>query len=213
MLALQSVFPHALQDRLSHHQSEIWNKEVFFPTNSFVGLIAPSGTGKTTLIHFLYGLRNDYNGTITLNEKNIAQYDAEALSNIRRSEIAIVFQDLRLFPQLTIRENIHLKMALSNQSANADINAMADSLGITHILDKPAHICSYGEQQRAAIIRALAQPFTYLLLDEPFSHLDQDNTQKAIHLIQQTCVANKAGLIIADLDQNHYFPYNQCYSL
>ena len=213
MLALKSVFPKALQDRLSYHHSEIWNKEIFFSTNSFVGLVAPSGTGKTTLIHFLYGLRDDYTGTITLNEKNIAHYDTEALSKIRSHNIAIVFQDLRLFPQLTIRENISLKIALSKHPTNANINIMADSLGISHILDKPAHICSYGEQQRAAIIRALVQPFTYLLLDEPFSHLDHDNTQKAIHLIQQTCVENKAGLIIADLDYNRYFPYNHCYSL
>jgi ABC-type lipoprotein export system ATPase subunit len=213
MLALQSVFPNALRDRLSHHQSEIWNKEVFFSTNSYTSLVAPSGTGKTTLIHFLYGLRNDYVGTITFNDKNIAQYDAEALSTIRSGELAIVFQDLRLFPQLTIRENINLKIALCKQPVRANIDAMADRLAITHILDKPAHICSYGEQQRAAIIRALVQPFSYLLLDEPFSHLDQENTRKAIDLIHQICTENKAGLIIADLDHNHYFPYNQQYSL
>ncbi|MEL4382976.1 ATP-binding cassette domain-containing protein, partial [Shewanella algae] len=88
-----------------------------------------------------------------------------------------------LFPQLTIRENINLKIALCKQPVRANIDAMADRLAITHILDKPAHICSYGEQQRAAIIRALVQPFSYLLLDEPFSHLDQENTRKAIDLI------------------------------
>ncbi|MFX5964707.1 ATP-binding cassette domain-containing protein, partial [Acinetobacter baumannii] len=91
--------------------------------------------------------------TITFNDKNIAQYDAEALSTIRSCELAIVFQDLRLFPQLTIRENINLKIALCKQPVRANIDAMADRLAITHILDKPAHICSYGEQQRAAIIR------------------------------------------------------------
>lgn len=213
MLALQSVFPNALRDRLSHHQSEIWNKEVFFSTNSYTSLVAPSGTGKTTLIHFLYSLRNDYSGIITYNNQNILEFDSEALSKIRSNEIAIVFQDLRLFPQLTIRENISLKKALGKQSINRNIDIMAESLNISHILDKPAHICSYGEQQRAAIIRALAQPFTYLLLDEPFSHLDLENTQKAIDLIHSTCTENKAGLVIADLDQNYYFPYHQQYFL
>ncbi|MBR2649521.1 MAG: ATP-binding cassette domain-containing protein [Sediminibacterium sp.] len=213
MFSLKSVFPNALRDRLFHRQSDVWNKDVDFSTNSYTSLVAPSGTGKTTLIHFLYNLRNDYSGIITYNNQNILDYDSEALSKIRSNEIAIVFQDLRLFPQLTIRENISLKKALGKQSVNLSIDVMAECLNISHILDKPAHICSYGEQQRAAIIRALAQPFTYLLLDEPFSHLDLENTQKAIDLIHSTCTENKAGLIIADLDQNYYFPYHQQYFL
>ncbi|CAF3773638.1 unnamed protein product [Rotaria sp. Silwood1] len=73
------------------------------------------------------------------------------------------------------------------------IDEMAEMLGITHILLQQTVKCSYGEQQRIAIIRALMQPFELLLLDEPFSHLDNENTKKAVQLIAQECAARNAG--------------------
>jgi ABC-type lipoprotein export system ATPase subunit len=214
MFTLHSLFPIPLKERLLHRGSAIWNSTLQFNTESYISVIAPSGTGKTTFIHALYGIRKDYEGIIEYKSKNIKQLTVEELASIRRNEIAIVFQDLRLFPQLTIQENILLKMVLTNPLKQQEsINKMAAYLSIEHILDKPAHICSYGEQQRAAIIRALVQPFQYLLLDEPFSHLDKENTQKAIQLITETCNQKKASLLIADLDENSYFNYTQQYRL
>jgi putative ABC transport system ATP-binding protein len=86
---------------------------------------------------------------------------------------------------------------------------MAEQLGITKILHQRAGICSYGEQQRIAIIRALMQPFEWLLMDEPFSHLDQENTRKAAALITEECNKRNAGFILTDLDDDHYFTYHQ----
>jgi ABC-type lipoprotein export system ATPase subunit len=214
MFTLDSLFPIPLKERLLNRGSAIWHNTLQFYANSYISIIAPSGTGKTTFIHALYGMRKDYEGVIEYKSKDIKQLTVEELASIRRNEISIVFQDLRLFPQLTIQENILLKMVLDNPSQHKErIHEMAAYLSIEHILDKPAHICSYGEQQRAAIIRALIQPFQYLLLDEPFSHLDKENTQKAIQLIAETCSQNKASLIIADLDENNYFNYTQQYRL
>ena len=82
---------------------------------------------------------------------------------------------------------------------------MASRLGIQNKLQQLCGTCSYGEQQRIAIIRALQQPFQYLLLDEPFSNLDEVNRQKAMELIQEEATARKASIILADLKKIDYF--------
>ena len=68
-----------------------------------------------------------------------------------------------------------------------------------------AGTCSYGEQQRIAIIRALQQPFNFIILDEPFSHLDEENSKKALALIEQEADKRGAGIILADLQHNPFF--------
>jgi ABC-type molybdate transport system ATPase subunit len=82
---------------------------------------------------------------------------------------------------------------------------MAEILGITHVLEQKAGLCSYGEQQRIAIVRSLIQPFELLIMDEPFSHLDIENTKKAAALIETECLKRKAGFIITDLDEDQQF--------
>ena len=86
-------------------------------------------------------------------------------------------------------------------------------LGIADKKLQKAQTLSYGEQQRVAIIRALVQPFKWLLMDEPFSHLDHENTQKAATLIAEVVAANKAGMLLADLDENHHFAYTRSLKL
>ena len=86
---------------------------------------------------------------------------------------------------------------------------MAAELGITHILEQKAGLCSYGEQQRIAIIRALIQPFSWLIMDEPFSHLDNANIINAAQLIQRECTKRGAGLVITDLEHDTHFTYTR----
>jgi putative ABC transport system ATP-binding protein len=93
------------------------------------------------------------------------------------------------------------------------VYAMAELLGIVHILKQPARICSYGEQQRIAIIRALMQPFDLLLMDEPFSHLDLVNSKKAADLIAAECRFRNAGFVLTDLDEDDLFPYTRFLNL
>lgn len=85
---------------------------------------------------------------------------------------------------------------------------MAKRLGIENKLQQLCSTCSYGEQQRIAIIRALQQPFQFLLLDEPFSNLDEVNRQKAMELIQEEATARKASILLADLKKIDYFNAN-----
>src|ERR1700710_1598852 len=116
------------------------------------------------------------------------------LSQYRQQKISVIFQNMRLFENLTARENIELKRVMTTPFYNANIiDEMAEHLGVSHVLSQLASTCSYGEQQRIAIIRALVQPFEWLIMDEPFSHLDEANTAKAAALIAQECTKRKAG--------------------
>jgi ABC-type lipoprotein export system ATPase subunit len=133
---------------------------------------------------------------------------------MRQQELSIIFQDLRLFPNLTGRENIELNRVLQKPFYESSmIEVMAEQLGVMHVLEQNAAICSYGEQQRLAIIRSLIQPFSWLIMDEPFSHLDKENTRKAAALIQEECRKRKAGMLITDLDEDDHFPYTKQYQL
>jgi putative ABC transport system ATP-binding protein len=209
-IQLQQVVPIPLKDRFAQRQSDIWNARVTFADGEWVKIKAPSGTGKTTLIHILYKLRNDYEGTVFWSNKNLKEIQPALLAQLRQQDISIIFQDLRLFEHLTARENIELNRVLQQPFYESNrIDEMAELLNVQHILDQRAGLCSYGEQQRIAIIRALVQPFNWLLMDEPFSHLDKANAVKAASLIAAECAKRKAGFVLTDLDEDDHFNYSK----
>jgi ABC-type lipoprotein export system ATPase subunit len=210
MLSLEKVVPLPLRDRLSQRPSDVWNQTFKVERSERIKLKAPSGTGKTTLVHILYDLRRDYEGTVFLNGKNVSSYSLNEKAALRQTQLSIIFQDLRLFPHLTAKENIELKRVLQKPLYESSmIDTMAERLGVTHILERKAAICSYGEQQRVAIIRALMQPFEILLMDEPFSHLDNANTSKAAELIADECDKRNAAFILTDLEDDDHFNYSK----
>ncbi len=199
-----------LKDKFAQRTSDIWNAHINFNQGERIKIKAPSGTGKTTLVHILYKLREDYEGEVLLDGKALRQTGSDQLAINRQQQVSIIFQDLRLFPNLTARENIELKRVLQRPFYETGvIDAMAEQLGVTHILNQRAALCSYGEQQRLAIIRALVQPFSWLIMDEPFSHLDQANIGKAVALIDTECAKRNAGFILTDLDDDNHFTYNR----
>jgi ABC-type lipoprotein export system ATPase subunit len=209
-ISLQSLIPLPLKDRPQHALSQIWRKQSTFHQGEWIKIQAPSGTGKTSFQHILYGIRQDYEGAIIYNHQNLKDFDENALALLRQQQLSVIFQDLKLFGNLTSLENIELKRLLSPGFRTAEsIQEMAILLGIDGIMHQPAAICSYGEQQRIAIIRALMQPFEWLIMDEPFSHLDDANIQKAAALIASECKARGAGLIITDLEADNHFPYQR----
>ncbi|MES2848419.1 MAG: ATP-binding cassette domain-containing protein [Bacteroidota bacterium] len=185
--------------------SQIWLQDIVFAKGLHTHIIAPSGTGKTSLIHFLYGLRNDYKGNILYNNEDAIKFDAEKKALWRQQHISIVFQDLRLFTDQTVLQNLEIKRLLNPFHTENKIIEMAGRLGIESKLGKRCSTCSYGEQQRIAIIRSLLQPFDFLLLDEPFSHLDEANRLKAMQLIEEEAAVRNASIILADLKEIEYF--------
>ncbi len=172
-------------------------------------LNAASGKGKSTLLHIVYGIRSDYDGLVSIQGKDIRSFTANDWAACRQRQLSIVFQDLRLFPQLTGLENIQLKNSQTDLLSEAEIQQMAERLGMTPYLNQTAATLSYGQRQRIAILRALCQPFEVLLLDEPFSHLDEENTRLATSLIADACRKQAAGFVLVSLGEEYFFRYDK----
>lgn len=211
-IQLLQVLPEYFEEDRKE-RSEVWGKDLQFKKGEYIKIVAPSGSGKSSLVHFLYGMRREYVGNILYGDKNIRELSVEDFAKIRKDNFSIVFQDLRLFPEQTVRQNIELKRQLNPFHPPEKIDDMAARLGIKSKLSSKCRICSYGEQQRVAIIRSLMQPFDFLLLDEPFSHLDDNNSQKAMQLMLEEAKARNASIIFADLERIDFFPYTRIFHL
>lgn len=205
---LPEYFPPAAK-----RSSEWWGKNFLIKKGNYIKIVAPSGSGKSSLVHFIYGLRNEYSGNIFYNEKNIRNFSAEDFAMFRRKNISIIFQDMKLLPELTVKKNLELKLQLNPYYPLEKIGEFAERLGIKEKLNSVTKICSYGEQQRVSIIRALLQPYDLLIMDEPFSHLDDKNAQLAMELIMEESRKRGAAIIFADLERLDYFPYTHLYHL
>lgn len=208
-ITLDSVIPLPLNQKPNIGDADIWCKNVQLKQSEYTAVIAPSGTGKTTLIHTIYGLRKDYQGNILINNENVRSINEETIATIRSTKMSVIFQDMRLFPELTLWDNLCIKNNLTNFINEAELEQWISRLGLKNKKSAFANTLSYGEQQRVAIIRALLQPFSYLLMDEPFSHLDNKNKELACELILEIVQRNNAGILLADLDPNQYFLYHK----
>lgn len=197
-IKLRHLTPEYIEKK-NRSASQLWEQEIVINKGAHLHIVAPSGSGKTSLIHFLYGLRKDYSGSIFYDDTDIKNLSVENFSVFRQNKISIIFQDLRLFENHTVLENIEIKRILNPYHPAQKIIDMAERLGVKNKLDQTARTCSYGEQQRIAIIRSLMQPFDFLLLDEPYSHLDEANRNKAMELIYEECEKREAAMIFADL--------------
>jgi len=209
MILLQDVKPDPIFDGAKKSTSNIWATDCKFEKGKNYLITAPSGKGKSTLLHLIYGLRNDYSGAIEIDERSLSNFQPDDWSELRQNKVSIVFQDLRLFPELTALDNILLKNNLSGHKTEEEIRTMAEKLGVDMLLSKVSKTLSYGQRQRIAIIRSLCQSFDFLLLDEPFSHLDEDNIQLATNLIKKELEAQKAGLLLVSLGEKYNFSYDR----
>ncbi len=166
---------------------------------------APSGSGKTTFIHLLYGLKREFSGNYLLDNRSAVTMGRKDWAELRQIRFSVVFQDLRLFPRASGMENIRLKSELRPVTDQAGIREMAARLGMADKLNRPVDTLSQGERQRIAIIRAMCQPFDWLLLDEPFSHLDEANIRYARELMLERIEIQKAGFVLAGLGFDYGF--------
>jgi len=199
---------------LNYSNSSVWNKEnVFFKREDFTLIRSTSGKGKTTLLSIIYGIRNDYSGKVIFNDKDISTFSTNERSKLKQNRLAYLFQGLRLFSDLTGLENIEINNQLTKYKTKEQIYEMADLLGVRDNLNKVVMKLSFGQRQRIALIRSLCQPYEYLLLDEPFSHLDRQNQDIACELIEVECKEQGAGLILASLDSGYSIDYNEIYEI
>ncbi len=170
---------------------------------------AASGIGKSSLLHFIGGFRTDYEGAITIDGRNIRTFSADEKSALYRTELAYLFQDLRLFPNLTGYENVEIVNQQTHFRKKEYIHALFEQLGIAEKWDQPARLLSWGQQQRVAFIRALCQPCSFLLLDEPVSHLDDENGKIMAEILKKDQAERKYGIIATSLGKTLPIHYNQ----
>ena len=213
-IKIQQLIPLPLADQIK--QTDVWKTDFTFEAGKKYQIYSASGKGKSTFCHILYGLREDYEGDVFFDGEDTYDFSLDKWAVLRRGPLSFLFQDLRLFPELTGMENIEVKMHLSEHSTMtmAQVILMARDLGVYKCLYKKVNVLSYGERQRLALIRALIQPFEVLVLDEPFSHLDPENIEKAIGWIQKVCQKNQATLILMGLsDDNDGLKFDQVLQL
>ncbi len=176
-------------------QSEVWMREITFARGCRTQISAASGTGKSSLLAYIYGRRSDYLGNIFFDGKDIRTFPVGEWCFLRCHALAMLPQEPELFPELTARENVEIKKRLTKFRSSKWIDEAFAELGIADRMDFQAGRMSVGQQQRVAIIRALCQPFDFLLLDEPVSHLDAEANRAVASLVERTASALGAGVI------------------
>ena len=202
--ALPAVFSG--KDRID---SEVWHKDVEFERGHFYQIEAASGTGKSSLCSYIYGYRNDYEGIIAFDGNNIRNLSVKQWVDIRKRSLSMLFQDLRLFTELTAMENVLLKNSLPGFKKKKDIKDLFYELGIGDKMDVEVGKMSFGQQQRVALIRALCQPFDFLFLDEPVSHLDDVNAKNMARILTEEAMHPGGGVIVTSIGKHLELDYTK----
>lgn len=175
--------------------SDVWQSRLTLERGHRYLIEAASGGGKSSLCAYIFGARADYEGRILFNDEDIASFDIARWQEIRRRHIAYLPQELSLFPELTAWENIQLKNRLTFHASDSRIEEWMERIGIAFRRDYPCGRMSIGQQQRVAIIRSLCQPFDFILLDEPVSHLDEENNRIAAEMISEEAARQGAAIV------------------
>ena len=211
-IQLVNTLPNVFANR-NDMESDIWQKEVSFEKGRLYLVEANSGTGKSSLCSFIYGYRHDYRGKILFDGEDIGGYSVAQWTTIRKKHFALLWQELRMFPELTAMENVQLKNKLTGFQKKRQILEWFDQLGITDKLDTPLGRMSFGQQQRVALIRALCQPFDFLMVDEPISHLDDTNSEIMGRIMMAEASRQGAGIIATSIGKHIDLPYDIVFNL
>lgn len=213
-IRLKDIKPLAFE--FIQKENSLWGADNTLESPGIYKVIASSGSGKSTLISILSGIRSDYAGEIHLDNQKLSGFSPANWSAVRSNKISLVYQDLRLFPNLTVKENILLSQEITGADADKSLQELeefAAAMKISNQLDKPVKHLSFGQMQRVAIIRAMIRNYKWLILDEPFSHLDQSNAMIAWNLITQQAKLRNAGIIIACLDPYEFITADKIFHL
>ena len=189
--------------------SDVWHKNLELERGHFYLIEAASGTGKSSLCSYIYGYRNDYQGIICFDDNNIRSLSVKDWVEIRKHSLSMLFQDLRLFTELTALENVQLKNSLTGFKKKKEIKDLFFELGIGDKMNVPVGKMSFGQQQRVALIRSLCQPFDFLFMDEPISHLDEVNAKNMARIITEEAVRQGAGVVVTSIGKHLELDYTK----
>jgi putative ABC transport system ATP-binding protein len=158
-----------------------------------LALRGESGSGKSTLLHIAGALEAADAGDVWVNEQNLTQLDDAGRAALRKTDIALVFQQFNLIPSLSVEANIGFQAALSGKTDPDHIAQIIGALGLSDHLKKYPEALSGGQQQRVAIARAIAAKPKLMLADEPTGNLDEstagDVLEQMLALVAQTGAA------------------------
>ena len=211
-ITLHTVLPEVFAQR-TDVVSDLWLQDVTFERGHLYLVEAASGTGKSSLCAYLTGYRRDYTGTIAFDGRDIRLLHSFDWTTIRQRSLSHMFQELRLFPELTAWENVQIKNQLTHHKSDAEIEAWFAALGISDKRDVKLARMSFGQQQRVALMRALCQPFDFLLADEPVSHLDKENSRVMGEIMMDEARRQGAGVIVTSIGHHMELPYEKVYRL
>lgn len=208
LITIQNALPQVFTGK-DYIDSDVWHKDVEFEKGHFYLIEAGSGTGKSSLCSYIYGYRNDYEGIITFDGNNIRNLNVKDWVELRKRSLSMLFQDLRLFTELTAMENVLLKNALTGFKKKKEIKDLFYELGIGDKMNVEVGKMSFGQQQRVALIRALCQPFDFLFLDEPVSHLDEINAKNMARVLTEEAMKQGAGIVVTSIGKHLELDYTK----
>lgn len=211
-IALQQTLPAVFADK-DRIVSDVWHQQLKLVKGEKVLIEAASGTGKSSLCSFVYGYRNDYQGIICFDGKNIRSMNVSDWVEIRKTSLSMLFQELRLFPELSSWENVQIKNSLTGFKSKKEIKQWFEALGIAEKWNTPLGMLSFGQQQRVAMIRALCQPFDFIFLDEPVSHLDEGNGRIMASLLTEEVERQGAGVVVTSIGKHLELDYHKTWKL
>ena len=206
-IELNNIKPKYMSDSEVSGSDIYLQPKVIFERGKKYMVRAKSGHGKTSLLNFIYGNNVNFDGSINYHE------NVDKPFTLRHNKLSYLFQDLCLFPELTAMENVQLKNLLTNYKTDEEISSMLDVVLAPEKKMQPARTLSLGQQQRVAIVRALCQPFEFLMLDEPFSHIDHDTAAQVAQMITKEVEQQGAGLIVTSLDDTDVFAFDEVMNL
>ena len=210
-IRLERVLPHVFEgmERQSPvKESEVWLSDVELTRGGRYLVEAESGTGKSSLCSYIYGARGDYRGKILFDGVDVKSFSIGRWCELRQKTLAYLPQEMQLFPELTVLENIEIKNRLTHHRSAKWIAQTLEELEIADKANTRAEILSVGQQQRAAIARALCQPMDFLLIDEPVSHLDERNNRVVAQLIERAAQAEGAAVIATSVGNKINLEFN-----
>lgn len=211
-IQFHSVLPQVFSQR-TDLESEIWNQDVSFEKGHLYLVEADSGKGKSTFCSYILGYRHDYSGSVMFDNEVTAQYQVKDWVEMRKCHISHLFQELRLFPELTAMENVEIKNKITDFQSKEQILKWFDMLGIADKVDAKIGRMSFGQQQRVAMIRSLCQPFDFILADEPISHLDDNNSRIMAEIMMAEAKEQGAGVIVTSIGKHMDLPYEHTFKL
>ena len=207
-ITFHSVLPQVFAQQ-PDLQSEIWNKDVTFEKGHLYLIEADSGKGKSTFCSYILGYRHDYAGEVRFDDRNTRGFKVAEWVEIRKRHVAFLFQELRLFPELSAYENVKIKNDLAGGKSREEILEWFGRLGTADKVDQKVGLMSFGQQQRVAMMRALVQPFDFILADEPISHLDDNNSRIMGQILMEEARKQGAGVIVTSIGKHIDLDYER----